>query len=169
MMEPKDTNKYFLENCIFSDAKRLQELIDNGAEINARDKQGKTGLMILAYGGKNVSQLKCLINNRADVNLYDYDGGFALIYAILNCSGKKRSFTEYLLNNGANANQRYRYKEGRIKTALDVAIQFRDGLNTDKYASEIAEYNKIIQLLRKYGAKTAKELQTEENKSQPQH
>ena len=120
-------NKSFLENCIFRDAEQLQRLIDNGANINARDKMGKTPLMKLAQSGKDTSQLECLIRNGADVNLLDHDGSFALIDALLNCSGKQKTFTEYLLNNGADVNQKYQYKGGEVLTALDIAIRFQEG------------------------------------------
>lgn len=58
-------------------------LIENGADVNAKDKRGETPLMF-ASAFDRCRVLKLLIDNGADVNAKDKGGWSALIYGAYN-------------------------------------------------------------------------------------
>jgi ankyrin repeat protein len=65
--------------------------------VNAKDKDGYTALMYVAYSG-NLEIAKILIKNGADVNVRDKDRWTALMFARM---GKKADITELLKKSGA--------------------------------------------------------------------
>ena len=54
-------------------------LIDAGADVNVKDRQGQTPLMLAAYSG-NAQCVRKLIAGRADVSARDADGRTALMH-----------------------------------------------------------------------------------------
>ena len=58
-------------------AEQTKLLIDHGADVNAKDKYGRTALMFAADRG-NIEQIKLLIDAGADVNAKDDNGKTAL-------------------------------------------------------------------------------------------
>ena len=124
----------------FATTKEIAELlIDNGADVNV--KHGLSGSAPLHYaaykGHKEIVEL--LIAEGADVNAKDEDGGTPLHYA-----GTKE-VTELLIAKGADVNAKNDFDQ----TPLDWAIE--------------NNRTETIDLLRKHGGKTAKELITEGN------
>ncbi|MGO8945458.1 MAG: ankyrin repeat domain-containing protein [Syntrophobacteraceae bacterium] len=78
----------------------LQALLDEGADVNAKDSSGGTVLMLASRNGyKEVVQ--ALLDKGADVNAENSDGGTALMDASTN--GHKE-IVELLLARGANVN-----------------------------------------------------------------
>jgi len=76
---------------------RVETLIANGADINARDETDRTPLQIaVMYFNRNMMHL--LVEKGADVNIRDSDGHTTLYYAVE--SGQK-DMAEYLRKNGA--------------------------------------------------------------------
>lgn len=113
----------------------LQLLIHLGANINQRDKNSRSALMIAASLGR-IEAIEILLKHNAKLNLADKFGWTALMLGVY--YNQKETVT-LLLNNGADVN--FCSKKGL--TALKVA--------TDN------ERMSIIPILRNYGAVSPKE------------
>ncbi len=107
---------------IDEEIEKLQEALDNGANINARDNTGRTALSYAAADsfyhntGRN-EIIEFLLENGANVNLQDNNGNSALIWAI---TYSNLEFARILLENGANPNMPdYQLDE----TPLHLAVQ----------------------------------------------
>lgn len=72
----------------------MEFLIEKGADVNAKDNDGKTPLMF-ASAFDNSRVVKLLIGKGADVNAKDNGGWSALIYAAYD--GNLLNFQEILL------------------------------------------------------------------------
>ena len=59
----------------------IKHLIKSGANLNAKDNDGKTALMYAVDGIESLDIVKLLINSGADVNIKDNDGENALDHA----------------------------------------------------------------------------------------
>jgi len=93
----------------------VKNLIEQGADINAVDKNGQTALMRAASAG-NDQMVAILITNGADIGLQDSKGNTALHYAAAN---DHASTTKMLINNGAIINVTNR----KGQTPLELAIK----------------------------------------------
>ena len=62
------------------DLPEVQRLLAKGAEVNAKDKEGKTALMMASWNG-HVEVVRVLLAKRADVNAKRNDGTTALMLA----------------------------------------------------------------------------------------
>jgi len=82
-----------------------QDFIDAGADVNAKDKDGRTALMRVAeYSSPSIDVARVLVNAGADVNERDNNGQTALEIA-LNEAGewsKPGEFIKFLIANGAD-------------------------------------------------------------------
>lgn len=78
----------------------VNELIQNGASINAWDKDGKTPLYRSCENGR-LEIVQLLLNSGVDVNLCDKDG-FSPLYAA--CQEGYHDIVKLLLNNKADPN-----------------------------------------------------------------
>lgn len=87
------------------DCKLAQILINNGADINTKDKSGNTPLHYCIYY-KNYKLMKLLVNNGADVNVHDNNGRTPLHLAIASNFVKGRheidNYCNFLISNGAD-------------------------------------------------------------------
>jgi ankyrin repeat protein len=89
--------------------KRVQELLDQGVDANAKDKDGVTALWKVALGDHgeksraNVKVAKLLLDKGADPNVKDKIGRTALMWASVN---GQVDFVRLLLDKGADANDR---------------------------------------------------------------
>ena len=98
----KELGKKLIEVCANGEKKDVKELIDMGADVNQKDKDGWTALMCASYRGcKEVVEL--LIEKGADVNAKTNGGKTALMEA--SAYGDKE-IIELLIQNGADVNQK---------------------------------------------------------------
>ena len=115
-------------------------LIAEGADVNAKEEGGGTPLLYAAIRGhKEIAEL--LIDKGADVNAKD-KYGFTPLYQTARFGHKE--VAELLIAKGADVNAKM--LDGR--TPLDWAVFFRNKFRTQE----------TIDLLRKHGGKTGKEL-----------
>jgi len=112
------------------DRQRVSELIKIGADINAKDLQGRTPLSY-ALTKKNLGFMEFLIRSGANVNISDNNNVTALIWAVPN---HNLALVELLLNAGAEVN-----------------CQDSDGWTPLHYAV-MGKKKKIIQVLVERGA-----------------
>lgn len=92
-------DKNNIQNYTFLDKmKKVEELINNGCDINLKDCYGYTPLIIASmYHNKNMVIL--LIEKGANVNLVDIDCRTALMYTVDNYD-----ITKLLIDSGADVN-----------------------------------------------------------------
>ena len=95
-MQQKELNDKLIDAVKNGDIKNVRELIENGADVNAKDKNRWTALheaalngnidaaKFLIENGANVDVAKVLIEKGADVDAKNNDGGTALHWAALN-------------------------------------------------------------------------------------
>src|SRR4030042_5134288 len=106
-------------------------LLQNGADVNAKDKDGQTALMAASLMG-HAEVVTLLVNKGADVNIGDKFGGTALLVA---CFGGHIEVVRLLIEKGADLNT----KTGGGWTALMVAS--KEG------------HTQVVELLKSQGAK----------------
>jgi len=130
-----------------TDASIARDLIEKGADVNARDENGATPLALAAKNGHNAI-LKVLIANGADLNAQDFGGHTPLMWAVTKGNGKS---AKILLESGAapdmqnqhgqtalmlsaNLNRNYIAKT-LLKEGADVSIKDVNGHTAHSYAS----------------------------------
>lgn len=149
-------------------------LLKNGADANKKcNKLNKWSPLSLAIGENKLKIAIALIKNGADVDIKTYRG----ITPIMVATGQKNiELVKALLDKKCNLN----LKDDKGYTCLDTLLLMTDILEDKK--KELGEYQEyaveeelngvkeklkknkqIINLLRKHGAKTAKELEEEED------
>ena len=82
--------------------KKIERLIQEGADIEAKDKYGWTALLLAASNG-HIDVIEFLIEKGADVNAKNRCGETALVYAAMNGRTK---MAELLLEHGADIEAR---------------------------------------------------------------
>ena len=107
-------------------AENMKLLLDAGADVTARDKDGKTALMIAAAGFGTVEKLKVLLDAGADVKSMNVNGLTALMWAA--GSGTAEN-VKVLLDSGADGS----VKDSKGKTAWDHAQSNEKLKGTDAY------------------------------------
>ena len=121
-------------------AKRVQDFVENGVDVNAKDEKGATPLHKAAgLLTANTHALRFLIEQGADINAKDNEGKTPLDYAMSNLkSNRKNAKTQRDGQKGAT----YYNKHAEAKDMEARAI---------KYERWIAEIEKIVDFLRKAG------------------
>ena len=114
------------------DTETVEHLLSNGAEVNAKDNNGWTALMVAAGQGYIIKNVQVLLANGAEVNAKNNGGVTALMVA----TGKGHTeAVQVLLANGAEVNA----KSNKGATALMIA--------------EVKGHTEIVNLLKNAGAK----------------
>ena len=85
------------------DVAEVGRLLQAGADVNARDEEGATLLMLAAYAG-NLGLVEALIKAGADVNFQDERGWSAISRAVYNAEQKCgfANIVQVLIDSGAN-------------------------------------------------------------------
>ena len=139
--EPYEGKTPLIQAALENDAGAVQELIDNGAQIDGRSENGRTALMSVAYSGQ-CDMVKFLIQRGASINAQDDDGITALISATFS---NQIEVIKTLLEAGADTE-----KAGSdLSTPLVVAV---DENHLD-----------VLRLLLQHGANPNVQLQVDES------
>jgi hypothetical protein len=106
-----------IEASYFKDQSQLERLIKHKSDLDVRDINGQTALIVASKHG-SPSIVEMLIKAGADVNIKDNQGGTALMNAVLSESEKHYEIVTALIKAGADVNAR------NIKgaTALILAV-----------------------------------------------
>jgi ankyrin repeat protein/WD40 repeat protein len=96
-----DLNADLLIAAYEGDVEKIRSLLNQGAKVNARNKDGDTVLMEASLSGRDLQIVKLLLEKGADVNAKSEDGDTALIYA---ASNKQTEILQTLLDKGAAIN-----------------------------------------------------------------
>jgi ankyrin repeat protein len=130
-------------------------LIAAGADVNARDKNGNTALMIATSRG-HVDIVEILIDAGADVNAKDECGNTALMIAVnIPDYSTDEEHTEQLVYRGSSW-LIYRYRKKIVKILIeagaDVNAKDNEGRTALKRAANTGRTD-LVQLLKDAGAK----------------
>ena len=138
-------------------AERIKELLRKGADINARDRRGRTALMNASSdGNKNIVEF--LLDAGAKVDMRDREGNTALLIASRNAYGdsieENKAIIRLLIKRGADL----RLKNKKGLTALDMTRDesikdFIKEIIKNKFLKAFLDGNKdeVLEWL-KYGA-----------------
>ena len=132
----KDKNVQLVQAAERGNLTDVQNALNNGADVNAKDDRGLTALMMASYGGYTNGSyaeiVKLLLDKGANVNIKTHEGITALSKA---SSGGNAEVMKLLLAKGADIN----VKNSKGETALVIA--------KDKGKTE------IVAMLERAGAK----------------
>lgn len=130
------------------DAALVSRLIKDGADVNARNREGITPLMVAAGRG-NVNIIAILLNNGADVNAgldaEGYKGLTALMVAVFD--GHEEA-VRVLIEKGADVNAKYegRWSALTIATAADrhaiANLLVKNGADATDIDKNVAQFKK---------------------------
>ena len=161
-----------------STEKVIRKLIAKGSDLNSKDGRGMTPLHCYIIEDKKTEEAKILLDAGAKVNSITSSGHTPLHYAT---SNNKFKFVDFLINNGANINAKSNSGVTPLHSAslsddnLIIELLLRKGAQVNALTkdgvklfatgtpldwAQKANKDKAISLLRKNGAKTAKELTT---------
>ncbi len=162
-------NSQLLTHAKSGDLKKVQEAIENGADINIIDTDGNTALMraityyLEMFDHKEI--IKYLVDNRADVNIRNLRGWTALMTASEN---GLIDIVQLLINNGADPNISMVLGRSNF-TAVKLAKYKYNDLKED-YEEDYEEYpgvkkfinnlEKIIEILEEAEAKSLSDIES---------
>ena len=112
---------------VANDLAAVKQLIDQGAQIEARDQIGTTPLMIAAQLSSTPEIVQLLLDNKAQIEARNKDGLTPLMFAASNSSTPE--IVQLLIDKGANALAKC--KTG--KKAIDYAKENEKLVGTQAY------------------------------------
>ena len=127
----------------------IKLLIERGADVNAKSKDGNTALITATSYGR-IENVKLLIDKGADINAKSKNGGTALIWA---AKMGRTEIIKLLLEKGADVSAKmneYMGEEGVFQTLAPKAKDKEEKTALD-YAKEKGN-EEIVKLLKKAGA-----------------
>ncbi|MCH8296136.1 VCBS repeat-containing protein, partial [Candidatus Poribacteria bacterium] len=165
VIEEEKGNADFFKAVRENNIESVRVALKNGANVNAKNALGNTGLMIAAIQG-HVAVGRLLVEQGADVNVKNIKGNSALIFSI-HATGNV-DFARMLIENGADLNARnsdnetalmYAASKGHadilrllIENGADIYIKNANGLNALKLAISKGD-DAIVDMLKSAGAK----------------
>ena len=123
--------------------KALDALLKKGINIDVRDFEGTTPLMVESDSGCSKA-VKLLISKGADVNAKDGRDWTPLMYA---CYGGDEDIADYLIGQGADINARNNAGE----TALDMVLRLQREEPESSFMHQ--SYGEVAWVLYNHGAK----------------
>lgn len=124
-MDTSELNEQFLQAAVKGNIDQVAQLLEKGADVNAKNRYGETALTGAAAHGK-YDTCQLLITHGASVNEKSRDGRTALINA---ATGGFKEICALLIKSGADVNAQDR----RQKTALGQAAGLLHIFNSSDY------------------------------------
>ena len=150
---PSEADRALFKAATEGNIKGIKQLIADGADVNAKNRDGTTPLQTAAIRGHK-EFLQLLIANGADVNAKNEDGMTPLHCAAIGTS------LNYLSRGGRYGVDHKEIAELLISAGADVNAQDEDG-ETPVDIAIMSNQPQIADLLRKHGGKTGEELKAE--------
>ena len=138
----------------------IKEILDKGADINEKNKHGKTALMLAAGNGR-MEATNLLLERNAIIDAQEVDGMTALMMA---ASDGKTETVKLLVDNGANVNITNNYGATAMTNAaffnhpesVKAILSSKQKVNTDTNENALLiaaglGLGEIIQMLVDYG------------------
>jgi ankyrin repeat protein len=156
---------YLIESAQKGDIAGVNALLNKGADVNAKDKDGWTALMEASNNG-HTEIVKALIDKGANINAKDKNGRTALMWASL---FGNTEIVKMLLNKGADVNAKDKDGSSALTEALVkghtevVKALLKKGANVHVIHIKAASYKKhteIVKLLMKAMSEKEKGLYT---------
>ena len=132
----------------------LNNKLKNRLLINETDSNGMTALMFALQNGcpeDNTDTVKFLIEKGAEINVQDKYGNTPVIIALQN--DPKYETIEYLIKKGANTNAKNKFGSTPLSTTKARLNDWKPWETEDQTTARKEEIERIIQLLKEYGAK----------------
>ncbi len=142
------------------DSSALKSFIENGGDVNARDRDGNTALIICAKTGRD-DLIRTLIDAKSDVNAKDKYGNTAFIFAVKNGDA---DIAKLLIDSKASVNEKndegwsaliYSSKNGDsgivkllIDAGADVNAVNSDGNDSLMFAAKYGHTDIVKELLK---------------------
>lgn len=131
-----DINDEFLEAASKGDTIKVKNLIEQGADVNNKDKDGMTALMRAARGG-HLETTKLLIEKGADVNAIEKSGYPVLIVTESMPFSPQLEIIKLLIESGADVNSKSKEGWTALMEAAKGHSYLRKGL-IDKGRTDVA-------------------------------
>ena len=106
------TNEEFVKKCKTCTPEQLCQMLENGADVNARDKDGNTALMVAARQNPSLEVMAILLQAGADITARNAKGKTAINQAAYNPDPGVAKFLASVSRNGL-----------REKTALSELLE----------------------------------------------
>ncbi|KAG7672918.1 hypothetical protein Ndes2526B_g08555 [Nannochloris sp. 'desiccata'] len=121
-----------IDGARYNDAEDVQSALDQGADINSQDEQGRSAAHMAAANG-HVDLLQNLIDRGATVNLANIEGNTPLHWA---CVNNQNAAVRVLMQAGANASALNTHEN----TPVDEAL--------------LREYQKLVDTINEFSSKS---------------